>query len=74
MILYLLGAFIYFFPSLWVRYTLGKHDDILPNMPFTAKEFGETLLKEEGLSEVKIEDTNIGDHYDPNSKKVNNII
>ena len=70
MILYLLGAFIYFFPILWVKYTLGKHDDILPNMPFTAKEFGETLLKENGLGEVKIGDTNIGDHYDPNSKKV----
>ena len=70
MILYLLGACIYFFPSLWVRYTLGKHDDILPNMPFTAKEFGEILLKENDLNEVMIEDTNIGDHYDPNSKKV----
>ena len=54
MILYLLGACIYFFPSLWVRYTLGKHDDILPNMPFTAKEFGETLLKENDLNEVRL--------------------
>ena len=39
MIFYILGFFIYIVPGLWVNYTLNKHDDALPNMPFTAKEF-----------------------------------
>ena len=70
MILYILGFFIYAVPGLWVNYTLNKHDDVLPNMPFTAKEFGLNLLKEQNLDEVNIEDTRIGDHYDTSSKTV----
>ena len=69
MILYLLGILIYAVPGLWVNYILNKHDDVLPNMPFTAKEFGLNLLKEQDLENVS-EDTKIGDHYDPNSKTV----
>ena len=70
MILYILGFFIYVVPGLWVNYTLNKHDDVLPNMPFTAKEFGLNLLKEQNLDGVNIEDTKIGDHYDTSSKTV----
>ena len=70
MILYLLGMVIYAVPGLWVNYTLNKHDDILPNMPFTAKEFGLNLIKEQNLDEVNIEDTKSGDHYDTNLKTV----
>ena len=70
MIFYLFGILIYAVPGLWVNYTLNKHDDVLPNMPFTAKEFGLNLLKEQNLDEVNIEDTKIGDHYDTNSKTV----
>ena len=70
MILYLLGILIYAVPGVWVNYTLNKHDDVLPNMPFTAKEFGLNLLKEQNLDEVNIEDTKIGDHYDTKSKTV----
>ena len=70
MILYILGFVIYVVPGLWVNYILNKHDDALPNMPFTAKEFGLNLLKERNLDEVNIEDTKIGDHYDTSSKTV----
>ena len=70
MIFYIFGLFIYIFPTLWVKYTLGKHNGDLPNMPYTALKFGNNLLKELDLKDVKIEDTNIGDHYDPISKKV----
>ena len=70
MIYFIFLLFIYFVPTLWVKYTLGKHNGDLPNMPYTALEFGNELLKEKELNDVKIEDTNIGDHYDPNTKKV----
>ena len=49
MILYLIGILSYVVPGAWVNYTLNKHDNILPNMPFTAKEFGLNLLKEKNL-------------------------
>ena len=70
MILLIFSAIIYFLPGLWVNYTLNKHNDILTNMPFTAKEFGDELLKEEGLNDVKIETTKEGDHYDLLDKAV----
>ena len=66
----ILSLVVYFLPGLWVNYTLNKHNDILPNMPFTAKEFGEELLKEKGLDDVKIETTKEGDHYDLIDKSV----
>ena len=70
MIYLILSAFVYFIPGLWVNYTLNKHNDVLPNMPFTAKEFGEQLLKEKGLEDVKIETTKDGDQYDLTDKAV----
>ena len=70
MIYFILSAFVYFIPGLWVNYTLNKHNDVLPNMPFTAKEFGEQLLKEKGLDDVKIETTKDGDHYELIDKAV----
>ena len=70
MIYLILSAFVYFIPGLWVNYTLNKHNDVLPNMPFTAKEFGEQLLKEKGLDDVKIETTKEGDHYSLTDKTV----
>lgn len=66
----ILSAIIYFIPGLWVNYTLNKHNDVLSNMPFSAKEFGEELLKEKGLEDVKIETTKDGDHYDLIDKAV----
>ena len=70
MIYLILTAIIYFIPGMWVNYTLNKHNDVLPNMPFSAKEFGEELLKEKGLDDVKIETTKEGDHYDLIDKAV----
>ena len=39
-------------------------------MPFNGLEFGEQIIKEKNLSDVVIEGTKEGDHYDPNEKKV----
>ena len=70
MIYLILTAIIYFIPGMWVNYTLNKHNYVLQNMPFSAKEFGEELLKEKGLDDVKIETTKEGDHYDLIDKAV----
>ena len=62
MIYLLITLFIYFVPTLWVNYTLGKHDDELPNMPFTGSEFGNQVLKEKDITNVSIlGDDKIGD-------------
>ena len=71
MVYLLITLFIYFVPTLWVNYTLGKHDDELPNMPFTGSEFGNQVLKEKEITNVSIlGDDKIGDHYDVINKKV----
>ncbi len=59
-----------FFPVIWVHYVFKKNDKILPNMPFDGYEFGQQIIKELKLKNVRIEKTLIGDHYDLVEKKV----
>ena len=70
MIIYLLILFLYLSPIIWFNFIFKKNDKILENMPFNGLEFGRLILKEKGLSDVTIESTMKGDHYDPNEKKV----
>ena len=55
---------------MWVSYVLKKNNVILPDMPFTGKELGLKLLKENKLDKVLIEPINQVDHYNPLEKKV----
>ena len=57
-------------PMAWLNYVFKKNDTILINMPFTGLEFGETILNEIGLNDVKIEKSLTVDHYDLSEKKV----
>ena len=61
---------ISFIPVFWVNYVFKENDTILPNMPFSAYEFGEEIIKELKLKNVTIEKTLIGDYYDLVEKKV----
>ncbi len=70
MTLLILFFFITLIPIIWVNYVFKKNDKILPNMPFDGYEFGEQLIKELNLGNVRIEKTLIGDHYDLDEKKV----
>ena len=70
MIIYLLILFLYLSPIIWFKFVFKKNDKILENMPFNGLEFGKLILKEKGLSDVTIESTMEGDHYDLNEKKV----
>ena len=67
LILFFLISFI---PVIWVNYVFKKNDTILPNMPFNGYEFGEQIIEELKLKNVRIEKTLIGDHYDLIEKKV----
>ncbi|MDC0975595.1 zinc metallopeptidase [Alphaproteobacteria bacterium] len=57
-------------PVIWLNYIFNKNDQILINMPFTGLEFGKLILKDYGLTEVKIEKSLSVDHYDLLEKKV----
>ena len=70
LIFYFLPFLSLFLPSLWVSYVLRKNNEILPNMPFTGKELGIKLLKENKLENILIEPINQVDHYNPLEKKV----
>ena len=67
---YFLPFLSLFLPSMWVSYVLKKNNVILKDMPFTGKELGLKLLKENKLDNVLIEPIKQVDHYNPLEKKV----
>ena len=70
LIFYFLPFLSLFLPSIWVSYVLKKNNEILTDMPFTGKELGLKLLKENKLDNVLIEPIKQVDHYNPLEKKV----
>ena len=64
--------FIIFFvlPKAWLSYSMNRYDNDLEGMPFNAEEFGRSILKENDMEDVTIEETNMVDHYDLNDRAV----
>ena len=69
-----LGAIIVlaliFGPSLWVKLVMKRHSSAKPEMPGTGGELAKHLIEQFSLKDVKVEVTELGDHYDPSEKKV----
>lgn len=59
-----------FGPTWWIKHVLKKHGVDRPDLPGTGGEFARHLLDEAGLSDVKVEMTDKGDHYDPGARTV----
>ena len=57
-------------PQVWVRKVIDRHSANRPDFPGTGGEFARHLLDQLGLSGVKVEETKLGDHYDPEAKAV----
>ncbi len=57
-------------PNLWTRYILKKHSQPHPDIPGTGLQFAEHLIKKLNLNPVRVEKTEMGDHYDPIEKVV----
>ena len=70
MIYFVLFFLITIIPVIWINNVFKKNDKILPNMPFDGHEFGDQLIVEFKLKDVRLEKTLIGDHYDLEQKKV----
>ena len=61
---------VVFGPQLWVRHVLKQHGADRSDLPGTGAELARHLLDEAGLQQVKVEETEIGDHYDPDELAV----
>lgn len=57
-------------PQLLVRTTIRRHSGDRPDLPGTGGELARHLLDRFGLSHVKVEVTDKGDHYDPDAGAV----
>jgi Zn-dependent membrane protease YugP len=57
-------------PTFWVRAVLARHSRDRPDLPGTGGELARHLLDEMKLTSVKVEETTLGDHYDPMMKAV----
>ena len=60
---------VVFGPQWWIRHVLARHGGERPDFPGTGAELARHLLDEAGLTQVKVERTDIGDHYDPLSPR-----
>ena len=64
------AAVLIFGPRAWVNRLLKKHNKKELDVPVTAREFARNVLDSKGLQLVKVESTDIGDHYDQYAKAV----
>ena len=57
-------------PQLLVRLAIARHSDKRPDLPGTGGEFARHLLDRFDLASVKVEVSDLGDHYDPRERSV----
>jgi len=57
-------------PQLWVSSVLRRYAAQRPTIPWTGAEFARTVLDRMKLTAVKVEETELGDHYHPLAKSV----
>lgn len=57
-------------PHLWIRRVMAKHNEHIDSLPGTGGELAEHLIKRFQLEGVGVEETEQGDHYDPQNNMV----
>ncbi|TNC84004.1 zinc metallopeptidase [Thalassolituus sp.] len=67
-VLLLLGLMI--LPQFWIKYVLNRHSRERSDFPGTGGDMARHLLGLLDIPDVKVEVTDMGDHYDPSSKAV----
>ena len=69
-LLLIIVAIVVFGPQLWTRRVFAKHSTPRPDYPGTGAELARHLLDQLDLTHIKVEATELGDHYDPEAKAV----
>ena len=69
-ILGILVFLVIFGPQIWAKRTFARYNTHQDHFPGTGGELARHLLNKNGLEEIKLEETETGDHYDPQSKTV----
>jgi uncharacterized protein len=57
-------------PQMWIKRVIERHSGERSEYAGTGGEFARHLLDEMNLGHVKVEETKLGDHYDPEAKAV----
>ena len=57
-------------PQMWVKRVIAAHGAERSDFPGTGGEFARHILDEMKLGHVKVEETDAGDHYDPEAKAI----
>jgi len=71
LIILILLALLAYLPQIWVRRVMARyHRNAEANFPGTGGEFARHLLDRMDLPTVRVETTEAGDHYDPQSQTV----
>ncbi len=70
MLLMIIGFALIIIPQLWVRGVLNKFSKVPSTCGRTGANIAKEILNRHNLSNVNVEVTNQGDHYDPQSKTV----
>ena len=69
-LLLIIVGIIVFGPQLWTRRVFAQHSLPRPDYPGTGAELARHLLDQLDLQHIKVEATELGDHYDPETKAV----
>jgi len=69
----ILGIIIFaviFGPQIWAKRTFARYNKNQNHFPGNGGELARHLLNKHGLNDIRLEQTEIGDHYDPLTKTV----
>ncbi len=69
-ILLIIIGIVIFGPQLWTRRVFARHSAPRPDYPGTGAELARHLLDRLDMTHIKVEMTELGDHYDPETKTV----
>ena len=69
-LLVIIVGIVIFGPQLWTRRVFAQYGAPRPDYPGTGAELARHLLNQLDMKHIKVEMTEIGDHYDPETKTV----
>jgi uncharacterized protein len=69
-LLVIIVVLVIFGPQLWTRRVFARHSVPRPDYPGTGAELARHLLDQLDMKHIKVEMTELGDHYDPETKTV----